>query len=219
VGTLPTQGEEMNQAHARPARRTNQRFSKVADARTTIAGFGKGMDICGLTYGQFSMLDLLEAALEITGPADVVVSTWSAGFYDMNAAVKFRDSGRLKSIRFLMDSSAKRGQATAGNVIDLFGLDSVRTTRSHAKFALITNIEWSVVITSSMNLNLNPRVEQFEMTDDAARMAMFMEFVDSCWGELPEGETGDRTLPKAAGMQAVEKQSSIQFGKAPRIGP
>ena len=63
-------------AHVRPKRRTRARFSKVASARDTIAGFGPDMDVAGLTYGQFSLIDLIQAALEITGPADVTISTW-----------------------------------------------------------------------------------------------------------------------------------------------
>ena len=83
-------------AHVRPVRKTRARLSKFANARDTIAGFGHGMDVVGLTFGQFSLLDLIDAALEITGPADVTVSTWSAGFYDVDAAERFRDSGRMR---------------------------------------------------------------------------------------------------------------------------
>lgn len=73
-------------AHTRPSRKARARLSKVASARDTIDGFGHGMDVVGLTFGQFSLLDLIEAALELTGPADVTISTWSAGFYDVEAA-------------------------------------------------------------------------------------------------------------------------------------
>ena len=61
-------------SHLRPKRKTRARLSKVAGARDTIRGFGHDMDVVGLTFGQFSMLDLIDATLEITGPADVVVS-------------------------------------------------------------------------------------------------------------------------------------------------
>ena len=199
-------------SHLRPKRKTRARLSKVAGARDTIRGFGHDMDVVGLTFGQFSMLDLIDATLEITGPADVVVSTWSAGFYDVEAAERFRDLGRLRSIRFIMDSSAKRGQATVGDVGELFGAENVRATRLHAKFAIVTNDEWSVLITSSMNLNLNPRCEQFEMTDDAERAGMFLDFANELWDELPAGDTGDRTLPLLPGMEAVRPSSSVRVG-------
>jgi hypothetical protein len=193
-------------------------LSKVASARDTIAGFDHGMDVAGLTFGQFSLLDLIDATLEITGPADVVVSTWSAGFYDVDAALRFRDSGRLLSIRFVMDSSAKRGQASVGDVASIFGPDSVRATRSHAKFALIRNGEWSVLITTSMNLNLNPRCEQFEMTDDRGRADLFSAFADALWDELPAGDTEDRQLPALHGIEAVQPHLDVEVGTVGSLG-
>lgn len=199
-------------AHLRRRKPARNRLSKVASARDTIAGFGHDMDVVGLTFGQFSLLDLIDAALEITGPADVTISTWSAGFYDVDAALRFRDSGRLLSIRFVMDSSAKRGQATVGDVGEIFGVDCARATRSHAKFATITNDEWSVVITSSMNLNLNPRCEQFEMTDDRERARLFSDFVDAVFAELPDGDTEDRTMPGLPGLESVRPQLGIEVG-------
>lgn len=202
------------QAHVRPKRKTRTRLSKVANAADTIAGFDHGMDIVGLTFGQFSLIDLIEATLDITGPADITISTWSAGFYDVEAAERFRDNGKLLSIRFVMDSSAKRGQATVGDVAQIFGADSVRATRSHTKFVLIKNQDWDVLITSSMNLNLNPRLEQFEMTDDPERAAMFHTFVDGLFAELPEGDTEDRKLPALASMETVKPSGQIRMGKA-----
>ena len=76
-------------------------------------------------------------------------------------------------------ASMKRGQASVADIADLFGPEAIRSTRTHAKFALVRNEAWNVVITSSMNLNLNPRCEQFEMTDDVERCGMFAGFVDA----------------------------------------
>lgn len=205
-------------AHSRPVRKAHARLSKVASARDTIAGFGHGMDVVGLTFGQFSLLDLIDATLEVTGPADVTISTWSAGFYDVDAALRFRDSGRLSSCRFIMDSSAKRGQASVGDVADIFGAENVRATRSHAKFALIVNGEWSVLITTSMNLNLNPRLEQFEMTDDPVRAGLFAEFTGALFDELPEGDTEDRQMPGLHGMAAVQPHLDLEVGLVAEVG-
>lgn len=205
-------------AHLRPARKTRARLSKVASARDTIAGFDHHMDVVGLTFGQFSLLDLIDATLEITGPADVAISTWSAGFYDVEAAERFRDSGRIRRIRFVMDSSAKRGQASVGDVGEVFGPDTVRATRSHAKFALITNDDWSVLITTSMNLNLNPRCEQFEMTDDPDRADLFMGFVDALFDELDEGDTEDRQMPGLHHLAAVQPDLGIEITPTIRMG-
>lgn len=203
-------------ATTRTVKKARHRLSKIAGARDTIADFGHDMDIVGLTHGQFSLLDLIEATLEITGPAHLAVATWSAGLYDADAAARFASDGRLLSVRFVMDSaSQKRGQASAVDIADLFGVESIRTTRSHAKFAIITNDEWHVVITSSMNLNLNPRVEQFEMTDCPERSAFFLAWVDALFEEIPAGgakRADDRELPRTPGVVDVRPHLGIEVG-------
>lgn len=213
-------------AHLRHKRVARHRVSKVASARDTIEGFGHGMDVCGLTFGQFSLLDLIQAALEITGPADVAISTWSAGFYDVDAAERFRDNGLMRSCRFVLDSSQqKRGQATAFDVAELFGRECVRTTRSHAKFVTVANESWSVTITSSMNLNLNTRVEQFMMVDDPTTLAVFLGFVDELFASEPFSVEG-RTMPALPGLGDGESALSIEAtswrtlerGKFPKVG-
>lgn len=205
-------------AHARPKRKARNRLSRVANAAATLEGFGHDTDVMMLTYGQFSLIDIVEALLDITGPADVTISTWSAGFYDVDAAVRFRDNSKMQSCRFLMDSSAKRGQATPGEVAALFGDDAVRTTRSHAKFVLICNDQWKVVVTSSMNLNLNQRLEQAEVTDDPERYAFLDGFVRSVWTDLPEGWVEDRKMPPANGVEHVQPSLGIAMGGEVRAG-
>lgn len=203
----------------KPAR---TRLSKVANARDTIRGFGHDLDIVGLTHGQFSLLDLIQATLDITGPAAVDIATWSAGLYDADAAQRFVSDGRITSIRWIMDSgSSKRGQASTVDIADLFGAHTIRTTRSHAKFALICNDDWSVVITSSMNLNLNTRVEQFEMTDDADRLRFFRSWVDDVFANTPEGgesRDGDRTPPHTTNTPEVAPCTGVTITGKVTIG-
>ena len=56
----------------RRGRSARTRLSKVANARDTIEGFDRDTDLVGLTYGQFSLLDLVDATIGITGRSDVV---------------------------------------------------------------------------------------------------------------------------------------------------
>lgn len=201
------------------------RFSRAASARVLLHDFEKGELLTGLTYGQFSLIDLLQATLELTGEADVTISTWSAGFYDVDAAERFRDSGLIRSIRFVMDASLqKRGQATAYDVAELFGRDAVRTTRSHAKFATVTNDEWQIAITSSMNLNLNSRVEQFQLVDCAVTAGMFLDFVDELFASEPF-DGANWGLPALPGLEQdsgllieATPWRDLERGGYPKIG-
>ncbi|WP_234459397.1 phospholipase D-like domain-containing protein [Corynebacterium macginleyi] len=190
--------------------RSIARFSKAGVAAQSIAGFDHDTTISGLTYGQFSLIDLIQATLEVTGPADVTIATWSSGFYDIEAAKNFADDGRIRSIRFVMDSGRqKKGQAGVTDIASLFGEDAIITVRTHAKFVLISNDDWSVVITSSMNLNKNIRTEQFEMTDDVEKFRMFADFVDIAFDEVPPSRSYGRVMPALRGVDPSRSVVSV----------
>jgi hypothetical protein len=46
-----------------------------------------------------------------------------------------------------------------------FGPSSVRYVINHAKIATIQNDNWKILLRGSMNLNFNPRFEQFDLTE------------------------------------------------------
>lgn len=204
----------------RKARGPYARFSRAGSASQCIDGFGRGMEVVGLTYGQFSLIDLIQATLVYTGPADVTISTWSSGFYDLEAANNFRNDGRIRSIRFLIDSGReKRNQAGVHDIAGLFGEEAVVQCRLHAKFVLISNDEWKVVITSSMNLNKNTRTEQFTLSDDPNLFAMFTEFVDAAFREVPEGtRSHGRRMPRVSSMDPIFEVDPVP-GVARRRAP
>lgn len=61
-------------------RRRRKNVSALAgeSARSTIGKLRKRCEMFGFTKGQFSLIDLLQAIVIQTGPADVLVSTWTA---------------------------------------------------------------------------------------------------------------------------------------------
>jgi hypothetical protein len=56
------------------------------------------------------------------------------------------------------------------------------------------------------------------MTNDAERFGFFSELVDACWLELPEGSTGDRTLPGLPGLVSVQPRVSVEMGAPVAVG-
>jgi hypothetical protein len=97
-------------------------------ANEAIKGFGPNGKVCGLTNGVFSLLSLIEAVLDITGPADVTISTWSAGLYDAGALNSLMSSGMVRDIRLILDVSFKKRQlGYAIYVEDVFKKENIRT--------------------------------------------------------------------------------------------
>lgn len=70
--------------HERPRGTSKKRVSRTANAADSLDGFGLGCEIDVITFGQFSLIDAVDAILDMTGPADVVIATWAAAQFDMS---------------------------------------------------------------------------------------------------------------------------------------
>ncbi len=155
-----------------------------ASAAEVIGELTPGCEIFGLSKGQFSLVDIIEHVLKYTGPASVLLSTWTAANADLTAAnadltfaYELLRNGSITAIRFVVDFSFPTRQPEyCAALREKFGDDAVRVTKTHAKFVVIRNAAWAVVIRSSMNLNENRRLESFEISD-CRQMADFCEEV------------------------------------------
>ena len=138
-----------------------------ASAADMIGPLEHRCELFGLTGGQFSFIDILEHCLNNIGPAHCMIATWTASYANIEKALRFTSDSRLLSCRWLVDRSFKtRKPELCKHLVDVFGKDCIRTASSHAKFLLLWNDEWNLAIRTSMNLNQNPRVEDFEISDD-----------------------------------------------------
>lgn len=155
------------------------RLFRRETAGEAINKFSKTMDVFGFTKGQFSLIELLEAVLEKTGPGDLTISTWTASKADLNNVLEFLKDAKVTSARFLLDFTFQRRQPeVAKRIRDVFGLESLRITKNHAKFFTIGAEQrgWSVTCKTSMNLNQNPRFEDFDLSNGKA-LFMFLNGV------------------------------------------
>lgn len=209
------------QSHTRPApgSRRKPRISKITNARDALADFGRGMETYCLTFGQFSLMDAIEAILEKTGPADVAISTWTAGSADLSRSAEHLHDGNIRSLRFVADCSfGQRQPGYLAELVRLFGDDAIRTTRTHAKFAVITNDEWSVAVRTSMNLNENPRLESIEVSDDPELAAFLIGVVDAIFTEEAVGDYRTKGRPELAALPGIAPQASLRMGREVRTG-
>jgi len=160
----------------------------IGSARKALEGFGTGLRVCGLTGGQFSLIDLLDAVLDITGPADVAISTWTAGVNDTEAAKRAESMGRITRLRMLVDRSfLNRQPKYASRLVDLYGPESIRTCRIHAKFVVVTNDDWNVLISTSMNLNMNRRIESYDVSESPEIVAVWLGLINEIWETAKPG--------------------------------
>ena len=97
--------ERTARTHTRPVRERKISVSKITNARDALADWGRGMETYCLTFGQFSLMDAIEAILERTGPADVAIATWTAGSADLSRSAESLRNGNIRSLRFVVDCS------------------------------------------------------------------------------------------------------------------
>lgn len=151
-------------------------------AAEAIDGFDHDTEFYGFTKGQFSVIDLIEAAIQYTGPVNMTFSTWTAAKVDISSVIRFVESGHCKTARFLVDLTfQRRSPELAKRIRDTFGADSIRVGKNHAKFFMLRNDEWSVICQTSMNLNFNPRFENFNIRHDPDLCDFHSTIFDEIW--------------------------------------
>lgn len=153
---------------------------RTFNAETAALAVGpilRGCEIYGLSKGQFSLCDLLLHVLDATGPADVVISTWTAANADLAHCRVLLDDGRITRMRWVVDFSfPARQPAYCAQLRERFGDAAIAVCANHAKFLLVRAPGWDVVVRTSMNLNRNRRLESYEISE-SAEMAGFLEVI------------------------------------------
>lgn len=166
----------------RQRRRELRDLRRAETAAAAIAGWTRSIELHGFTKGQFSLIDLIEAVLEITGPAFMFISTWTAANNDITRALEFLDRQKVISSRWLVDLTfQKRAPQLAQRIRRTAGADAIRVGKVHAKLVILKNDKFDVVINTSMNLNYNPRFENFILRHDPDLAAFYLDLADEIW--------------------------------------
>jgi hypothetical protein len=178
----PGELESPGSARSRDRRRAAAAVA-LERARDALAPFGRGAHVFGVNKGQFSMIDIAAAVLEMTGPADVSVWTWVVAGYEVEAVSAFLNTGAIRSFRMVIDwTGAQRDMPYVADLQRRYGVDCIRVTKTHAKIVTIsTDDGWRVVVRGSMNLNANPRFEQFDVSDDPTIFGVMAELEAELW--------------------------------------
>lgn len=176
-------------SHAKGNAKKEFRIAKGESARVAIGELQKGTDLFILTYGQFSLIDALVEILRQTGPAHVSISTWTAAHAHLDRSAELMDGLGVLSFRMIVDRSFRTRQpAYHARMVEIFGTDSIRAIRTHAKFMLIRNESWDIVVRTSMNLNENPRLENIEISDNEGFADFFQGVVDAVFDGVSANE-------------------------------
>lgn len=147
-----------------------RRKRAVESFRTAAECIGKvekGSALFAVTRGQFSMIDAILAVLDqVGGPSRVSVWTWTVAEYEIQCLERLRKDQRLEAGLMVIDHGARvKNLGLIRQWKSSFGPESVRYVLNHSKIATVEGGGLKVLLRGSMNLNWNPRFEQFDLTE------------------------------------------------------
>jgi hypothetical protein len=173
-----------------PAARRRTAKQSFQTAAECIGVLEPGASLFAITRGQFSMIDAVLACLDQTGPAAVSLWTWTVAEYEVECLEALQNSGRITGGRLVIDYGARNKNAgIIANWKRSYGADSVRYVVNHAKIATIQTDRYKLLLRGSMNLNMNPRFEQFDLTEGGPDFDLVKEVEDEL-PVLPDDCTG-----------------------------
>jgi len=141
------------------------------------------MSLFAVTRGQWSMIDAILHVLDQVGPAQLSLWTWTVAEYEVEVLTRLRKDARVTDGRLVIDAVARaKNAAIIREWKQSFGAESVRYVTNHAKIARVhSESGMRLLLRGSMNLNFNPRFENFDITEGGADY----DLVERIEGELP----------------------------------
>jgi hypothetical protein len=125
---------------------------------STAIGNNPNIVVPYYSESEFSMHELLERLVEMTGPAEVKVSSFSITEVAIRTFLRLIDNHLIIGLRCIFDRSVKMHHIG----LHLFALNvttGIALTKNHAKIILIQNEQWKITVISSANLNVNDKIE------------------------------------------------------------
>lgn len=205
----------MAQSSAIAVRRTRavESFQTAADC---IGEITPGMGLFAITRGQFSMIDATLACLDQVGPSDISLWTWTVAEYEIECLERLRRDGRVRDALMVIDYGARNKNAgLIRQWKSCFGGDSVRYVVNHAKIVTIRSERFRLLLRGSMNLNFNPRFEQFDLTEGGGDFEMVKRIEE----DLPilADSAGGKDCFKASRVAEAFEPEQLKFFEGVKV--
>jgi hypothetical protein len=185
---------------ASAARRVRKAVEGFRTCAEVIGEIEAGMALFVVTRGQISMIDVVTYLVGRIGPCEVSVWTWCIADYEVEAFERLLRERAISRAELIVDRSAEqRNVDLLDRWRDRFGVETVRVCMNHAKIATVFNERFRFLVRGSMNLNFNPRFEQFDLSEgDAA-----FDLVRAIEAEIP-------VLPRLSSRRQADGASGLR---------
>lgn len=136
-----------------------------------IGELQQGQIIHFVTYGKWSMHQLIIYLLKQIGPANLYMTSWSMTEQPLRALLNLKLNGILIDAKcILSDRLIERTPKVYDLAQNVFS--QLKLIKLHAKVSVLENDNWQVVVVGSANYTSNPRVEA-GVIDATGGSAMF----------------------------------------------
>lgn len=199
-------------AASSPASRRKTAVESFGCAAQAIGKVEAGMSLFAVTRGQWSMIDAVLHVLDQVGPSKLSLWTWTVAEYEVQTLTRLRQDERVTGGRLVIDAGARTKNAgIIAEWKDSFGEDAVRYVTNHSKIARIESESGlKLLLRGSMNLNFNPRFEQFDITEGGPDFDLVEQIED----ELPvlgDRATGAQVWAASKVGNAFDSQQLAMF--------
>jgi len=182
------------------------------NAAECIGDIYPGKRLFAVTRGQWSMIDAILHCLDQVGLARVTVWTWTIAEYEVQVFERLILDDRITGALLVIDYGARNKN---GRLLhrwrNRFGDSSVKSTVNHAKIATIeTESGIKLLLRGSMNLNFNPRFEQFDMSEGCDGFELVRK-IENELPVLPERASSTEIYSAAKVGQAFDTQTLDMF--------
>lgn len=141
----------------------------VGNVRQAIGSIYPNMEIYGILSGQFHFINIIEHIIgQIKEPMSLDISSWTIAKFEATRLAAINGAANVERLRVIVDSSMLNLVPDSFTFLRaMIEDDSIRLLRNHSKFAVVLSDTWNIAIRTSMNLNQNKRLENFEISDCA----------------------------------------------------
>jgi hypothetical protein len=136
----------------------NHRVNALNKVHDVLAMVDKGCCVHWVSDGEWSVHDLLLGLLQVTGPADVYLSSYAFSEYPARLIADLKERKIIRSLFCLIDSRIDKRSASALMLVTNCA-DKLKLVNTHAKVTVIENGENTYCIIGSANYTTNKRYE------------------------------------------------------------
>lgn len=201
----------------RSARQKSREFYAVESLKSAGDAIGeikKDCHIFAITRGQWSMVDAILYSLSQVGRSKISIWTWTVAHYEVQVINRLLLDDKVTAGTLIIDGGARiKNRDIIKKWRKHFGKESVRYVLNHAKIATIESESgFKLLLRGSMNLNFNPRFENFDLSEGGSAGFDLVKSIESELPYLPSNCAGE-DIYKASKVSACFDAETLDFFK------